>query len=143
MYLVAKPGLDVKDAKQLVQMAKAYPGKLSYASAGAGTPPHLAAELFKQQTAISTTHIPYRGAARALQDVMAGHADYLFDPASLFPTSARARSSCSASRARSARRSSPRRRRSPSRASRERSPTSGSASGHQWNAAGGARPAQQ
>ena len=66
-------------------MAKANPGKLSYASAGAGTPPHLAAELFKQQAGIFATHIPYRGAAPALQDVMASQADYVFDPGIAFP----------------------------------------------------------
>ena len=72
MYLIARPGLDVKDARQLVALAKAQPGKLSYASAGAGMPPHLAGELFKQSTGTFITHIPYRGAAPALQDVMAG-----------------------------------------------------------------------
>ena len=66
-------------------MAKANPGKLSYASSGAGTPPHLAGELFKQRTGIFATHIPYRGAAPALQDVMAGQADYVFDPGIAFP----------------------------------------------------------
>jgi tripartite-type tricarboxylate transporter receptor subunit TctC len=85
MYLVTKPGLDVKDAKELVALAKAKPGSLSYASAGAGTPPHLAAELFKQQAGIEATHIPYRGAAPALQDVMASQADYVFDPGIAFP----------------------------------------------------------
>ena len=85
MYVVAKPNLDVKDAKELVAMAKANPGKLSYASAGAATPPHLAAELFKQQAGIFATHIPYRGAAPALMDVMAGQADYVFDPGIAFP----------------------------------------------------------
>jgi tripartite-type tricarboxylate transporter receptor subunit TctC len=85
MYVVAKPGIGVKDAKALVALAKANPGGLSYASAGAGTPPHLAAELFKQQTDIYATHIPYRGAAPALQDVMAGQADYVFDPGIAFP----------------------------------------------------------
>ena len=85
MYLVAKPTLEVRDAKQLVAMGKAQPGKLSYASAGAGTPPHLAAELFKQQAGIFATHIPYRGAAPALQDVMGGQADYVFDPGIAFP----------------------------------------------------------
>lgn len=85
MYLIVRPGLEAKDAKELVALAKANPGKLSYASAGAGTPPHLAAELFKQQTAIFATHIPYRGAAPALQDVMASQADYVFDPGIAFP----------------------------------------------------------
>ena len=85
MYLVTRPTLEVRDAKELVAMGKAQPGKLSYASAGAGTPPHLAAELFKQQTGIFATHIPYRGAAPALQDVMGGQADYVFDPGIAFP----------------------------------------------------------
>ncbi len=85
MYVVAKPGLPVNSVKELVALAKSQPGKLSYASAGTGTPPHLAAELFKQQAGIFATHIPYRGAAPALQDVMAGQADYVFDPGIAFP----------------------------------------------------------
>lgn len=85
MYLIARPGLEVKDAKQLVAMAKSSPGKLSYASAGTGTPPHLAGELFKQSTGTFVIHVPYRGAAPALQDVMAGQADIAFDPGIAFP----------------------------------------------------------
>lgn len=85
MYLVARPGFPADDARALVALAKAQPGTLSYASAGAGTPPHLAAELFRQQAGIDATHIPYRGAAPALQDVMAGQADYVFDPGIAFP----------------------------------------------------------
>src|SRR4029450_7751735 len=68
MYVVAKPGITVKNAKELVDFAKANPGKLSYASSGAGTPPHLAAELFKMRTGILATHIPYRGSAPAPQE---------------------------------------------------------------------------
>ena len=85
MYLIARPGLEVKDGKQLVAMARAQPGKLSYASAGTGTPPHLAGELFKQSNNIFITHVPYRGAAPALQDVMASQADIAFDPGIAFP----------------------------------------------------------
>jgi tripartite-type tricarboxylate transporter receptor subunit TctC len=85
MYLITRPGLEVKDAKQLVAMAKANPGKLSYASAGTGTPPQLAGELFKQSTGTFITHVPYRGAAPALQDVMASQADMAFDPGIAFP----------------------------------------------------------
>ena len=85
MYLVVKPQSTVKDAKEFVEQARANPGKLSYASAGPGTPPHLAAELFKKVTGIVATHVPYRGAAPALQDVMAGQADYVFDPGIAFP----------------------------------------------------------
>jgi tripartite-type tricarboxylate transporter receptor subunit TctC len=85
MYLVAKPQMAAKDARDLVALAKARPGTLSYASAGAGTPPHLACELFKQATATDVTHVPYRGAAPALQDVLSGQADFVCDPGIAFP----------------------------------------------------------
>ena len=86
MYLVAKPQMPAKDVKDLVALAKAQPGKMSYASAGAGTPPHLACELFKQATHTpDITHIPYRGAAPALQDVLSGQADFVCDPGIAFP----------------------------------------------------------
>jgi len=85
MYVVARPTLDVKDVKGLVALAKAQPGKLNYASSGTATPPHLAGELFKQSTGTFVTHVPYRGSAPALQDVMAGQADFVFDPGIAFP----------------------------------------------------------
>lgn len=85
MYLVARPTLEVKDAKQLVALAQSQPGKLNYASSGPGTPPHLAGELFKQSTGTFIMHIPYRGSAPALQDVMASQADFVFDPGIAFP----------------------------------------------------------
>ena len=84
LYLVAKKDLDVKSATDLVAMARAAPGKLSYGSGGPGTQMHLVGELFKQQADIDVVHIPYRGAAPALQDLMAGQIDYYFDPASGF-----------------------------------------------------------
>jgi tripartite-type tricarboxylate transporter receptor subunit TctC len=84
MYLVVKPQSPFKDAKELIGFARANPGKLSYASAGAGTPPHLAGELFKKVTNSSVAHIPYRGAAPALNDVMANQVDYVFDPGIAF-----------------------------------------------------------
>lgn len=85
MYIVARPTLEVKDMKELIALAKSQPGKLNYASSGAATPPHLAAELFKQSTGTFITHIPYRGSAPALQDVMASQADFVFDPGVAFP----------------------------------------------------------
>lgn len=85
MYIVARPTIEAKDAKELVALARKQPGKLSYASSGPGTPPHLAAELFKQQAGIFAVHVPYRGSAPALQDVMASQADYVFDPGIAFP----------------------------------------------------------
>ncbi|WP_082548590.1 Bug family tripartite tricarboxylate transporter substrate binding protein [Variovorax sp. Root473] len=84
MYLVAKPQLPAKDVRELVTLARAKPGTLSYASAGAGTPPHLACELFKQATGTQITHVPYRGAAPALQDVLSGQADFVCDPGIAF-----------------------------------------------------------
>jgi len=85
MYLVVKPQTAAKDASEFVAFARANPGKLSWASAGPGTPPHLAGELFRKVTGVDATHIPYKGAAPALQDVMAGQADYVFDPGIAFP----------------------------------------------------------
>ena len=85
MYLVAKPQMAAKDARDLVALANSRPGTLSYASAGAGTPPHLACELFKQATGTDVTHVPYRGAAPALQDVLSGQADFVCDPGIAFP----------------------------------------------------------
>lgn len=85
LYLVSKKDLDVQTAPDLVAMAKAEPGKLSYGSGGAGTQMHLVGELFKQQAQIDVVHVPYKGAAPALQDVLAGQIDYYFDPASGIP----------------------------------------------------------
>lgn len=65
--------------KDFVAEVKKNPGKLNYASAGAGTSHHLAGELFKLQTGTFITHIPYRGAGPALQDLIAGNVDCMFD----------------------------------------------------------------
>ena len=85
MYAVARPNLEANDLNQLIAMAKAQPGKINYASSGAGTLPHLAIELLNQITNTSMVHIPYRGSAPAIQDVMAGQADFVFDPGIAFP----------------------------------------------------------
>ena len=69
----------VTDVKGLLDLLKKNPGKLNYGSAGNGTSHHLAGELFKLQTQTFITHIPYRGAGPALQDLMAGQVDLLFD----------------------------------------------------------------
>ena len=65
--------------KDFLATVKASPGKLNYGSAGSGTSHHLAGELFKQQTSTFITHIPYRGAGPALQDLIAGNVDMMFD----------------------------------------------------------------
>lgn len=67
------------DMKSLLALLRANPGKLNYGSAGNGTSHHLAGELFKLQTKTFITHIPYRGAGPALQDLIAGQVDMMFD----------------------------------------------------------------
>ena len=67
------------DFKSFLADLKKNPGKLNYASAGGGTSHHLAGELFKQQTGTFITHIPYRGAGPALQDLISGNVDMMFD----------------------------------------------------------------
>ncbi len=78
--IVVHPGqVPVADLKGLLATLRAKPGKLNYASAGNGTSHHLAGELFKLQTKTFITHIPYRGAGPALQDLIAGQVDLMFD----------------------------------------------------------------
>ena len=76
--LVANPSLGVKNAKELVAMAKAKPGKLAYASPGIGSGLHLAGELFKQQADIDLLHVPYKGTGPALNDVLGGQVPLMF-----------------------------------------------------------------
>lgn len=72
LLIVAAPGAGIKDAKDLLDTLKKNPGKFSYGSPGNGSPHHLAMELFKSRTGLFAVHVPYRGAAPALQDVMGG-----------------------------------------------------------------------
>jgi tripartite-type tricarboxylate transporter receptor subunit TctC len=69
----------VANFKEFVEFVKKNPGKLNYGSAGGGTSHHLAGELFKLQTGTFITHIPYRGAGPALQDLIGGQVDMMFD----------------------------------------------------------------
>lgn len=85
MYIVAKPTIEAETVKDLAALVKAQPGNFNYASSGTGTAPHLAGELFKQSTGTQITHVPYRGSAPALNDVMASQADFVFDPGIAFP----------------------------------------------------------
>jgi tripartite-type tricarboxylate transporter receptor subunit TctC len=85
-FLVVNPSLPVRSVSELVAYAKQNPGKLSFASGGAGSPHHLYAELFKSLTGIEMTHVPYKGSAPALTDVIAGHVPLLFsDPVPSLP----------------------------------------------------------
>ncbi len=72
MLLIATPGGEFKDAREFIAKVKANPGKYSVASAGAGTPHHLALEMLKHQGGLFMVHIPYRGAAPAMADVAGG-----------------------------------------------------------------------
>lgn len=80
LFLVARPELPVKNVSEFIAYARAHPRKLTYASAGNGTGPHLAAEMLNGQAGMYTVHVPYKGAAPALQDLLAGQVDYYFDP---------------------------------------------------------------
>lgn len=85
MLLVVPANSPYQTLAELLKAARAHPGKLSFASAGNGSAQHLAGELFKQGSKLFITHIPYRGGAPALSDLMAGQVDMMFSamPASL------------------------------------------------------------
>ena len=80
VFLVTKPSLPPQNVKEFIAYVKERPGKLSYGSPGTGSSPHLAGEMFKSQTGLYAVHVPYRGAAPALQDLLAGQIDFSFDP---------------------------------------------------------------
>src|ERR1700730_3784445 len=82
--LLASPSSDAKSVKDLIALAKAKPGQINYASYGNGSINHLAGELFASLADIDVTHIPYRGRAPAMTDLIAGRVQYTFDgPAAL------------------------------------------------------------
>jgi tripartite-type tricarboxylate transporter receptor subunit TctC len=77
--LDVRPGFPAKSVQELIAYARANPGKVSFASQGNGSTSHLTAVLFESLTGISMVHVPYRGTAPALQDVMGGTVDLFFD----------------------------------------------------------------
>jgi tripartite-type tricarboxylate transporter receptor subunit TctC len=77
--VVVRPTLAVRSIPELIAYAKADPGKLLMASAGIGSAPHLYGELFKSMAGVDLLHVPYRGGAAALTDLIAGHVDLMFD----------------------------------------------------------------
>jgi tripartite-type tricarboxylate transporter receptor subunit TctC len=79
LVLVANPALPAANLKALIEMAKAKPGKINYASSGPGTPYHMAGELFKSMAGVSLVHIPYRGSSGARTDVIGGQVELMFD----------------------------------------------------------------
>ena len=80
MALVVHPSVPVKSVAEFVALAKAQPGRLNYASPGNGTPHHLAMELFKLNFGIDVTHVPYKGTAGAVTDLLGGQVQAMFLP---------------------------------------------------------------
>lgn len=79
LVLVTNPAVAASNVQDLIALAKAKPGSLNFASSGNGQSTHLAAELFSSQAGIRMTHLPYKGSAPALADLMAGQASLMFD----------------------------------------------------------------
>ena len=76
--LVAHPSVPARTVKELIALAKARPGQLTYASSGNGTSPHLSGELLKSMAGIQMLHIPYKGAGPAINDLLGGHVALAF-----------------------------------------------------------------
>jgi tripartite-type tricarboxylate transporter receptor subunit TctC len=86
LIMTANNDFPAKDVKELIAYAKANPGKISFGSSGIGAAAHLTTELFKQTAGIDMVHIPYKGTAPALQDLMGGNIQILVDvPSTLMP----------------------------------------------------------
>lgn len=80
VFLMTHPSVPVNNAQEFIAYARANPGKLSYGSAGTGSSPHLAGEMFARQAKFQAQHVPYKGAAPALTDLLAGQIQFMFDP---------------------------------------------------------------
>ena len=76
--MVVNPSVPAKTVPEFIAYAKANPGKINFASAGTGTPTHIAGELFKMMTGVNMVHVPYRGAAPALTDLIGGQVQVMF-----------------------------------------------------------------
>ena len=79
MYLVVNPAVPAKTTKELIALAKSQPGKLTFASIGQGGSIHLAGEMFKSMAGLDIVHIPYKGSAPALTDIISGQVNLMFD----------------------------------------------------------------
>lgn len=78
LAMMVNPSVPVKTANEFIALAKSKPGQFSYSSAGPGGAPHLAAEMFKDQTGTFILHVPYRGGGPAIADLLAGHVQLSF-----------------------------------------------------------------
>jgi tripartite-type tricarboxylate transporter receptor subunit TctC len=89
LWLVVNPALPVRSVVEFVAYARANPGRISYASSSSGGATHLAGELFKQLTGTDMVHVPYRGSGPAVQDLIAGNVQAMFDSVPSSAASAR------------------------------------------------------
>lgn len=79
LMLVAHPSVEAKSVQELIAFAKANPGRLTYGSGGVGSTPHLAGELFKSIAGIDVLHVPYKGGAPALNDLIGGQLSFMIE----------------------------------------------------------------
>ena len=89
LWLVVNPALPVRSVAEFIAYARANPGRIAYASSSQGGAPHLAGELFKQMTGTDMVHVPYRGSGPAVQDLIAGNVQAMFDSVPSSAASAR------------------------------------------------------
>ncbi|MBL8380311.1 MAG: tripartite tricarboxylate transporter substrate binding protein [Burkholderiales bacterium] len=80
VFLVVRPEIPARTVAEFIAHARANPGRLSFGSPGNGSSPHIATEMFKAATKTFMVHIPYRGGAPALTDLLGGQLDFMFDP---------------------------------------------------------------
>ena len=78
LILVVNPSFPVKSVKDLIALARSHPGEINYASGGVGTTPHLSGELLATMSKLKFVHVPYKGEAPALTDIMGGHVPFMF-----------------------------------------------------------------
>lgn len=79
LVLVANSGVPARNVPELIALAKAKPGSFHFASSGTGGVPHLSGELFKSMAGVDMRHVPYKGGAPAMQDLLGGHVQLMFD----------------------------------------------------------------
>src|SRR3954452_7135370 len=90
LMLAVSPKTDIMSVKQLIEKAKANPGKLTNASSSNGSPGHVGGELFKFMTGTQIQHVPYKGGAQAINDLVAGHVDLMFESLNSISSTAKA-----------------------------------------------------
>jgi tripartite-type tricarboxylate transporter receptor subunit TctC len=80
LYVIAHPSVPFNNLSEFLAYARANPGKLNYGTPGNGTSPHIATEVFNREAKLKLNHVPYKGAGPALQDLMGGQIQIVFDP---------------------------------------------------------------